>query len=232
MRPSLILLLIVGCGRAVPGAGYGGGEDDATTDGGTTGDGALHHDGGVDAPPWVSCTSSGFPSVAWPTTGSSPMGAAVGDFNADGRADIAIANQGDGTISVVLGSGGGAFLPKADYPAGSAPTSVATGDFNSDLKPDLVVGGASGSSVAVLLGNDDGTFQAQRLISTGSTPWGVATGDLDADGKTDIIVARGSRRHRDRGLRQGWSPGPRGRKPAKRQRQRSPAGLRAVRLLR
>src|SRR5260370_14391454 len=76
--------------------------------------------------------------------GSFPSSVAVGDFNGDGKPDLAVANQGNfaasnGSISVLLGNGDGTFQPAVNYAAGSHSVFVAVEDFNGDGKPDLAV---------------------------------------------------------------------------------------------
>ena len=70
--------------------------------------------------------------------GRQPVSVAVGDFNGDGKLDLAVANYGDyfhgsgSGVSVLLGNGNGTFQPAQSFPAGINPTSVAVGDFNGD----------------------------------------------------------------------------------------------------
>src|SRR5713226_1817210 len=61
--------------------------------------------------------------------GRGPYSVAVGDFNGDGHLDLAVANAGSGTVSVLLGNGDGSFQTARNFPAGSGPRSVAVGDF-------------------------------------------------------------------------------------------------------
>src|SRR5262249_4714241 len=82
---------------------------------------------------------------------SRPYAIAVGDFNRDGFADLAVA-AGAG-VDVLLGKGDGSFQAAGSYPAGSSPSSVAVGDFNGDGFPDLAV--AAGDGVTVLLNAAD-----------------------------------------------------------------------------
>src|SRR5579883_3121059 len=72
--------------------------------------------------------------------GNNPVSQAVGDFNSDGHADLAVINQNSNTVSVLLGSGNGSYGPKTDYATGTTPTSVVVGDFNGDGKLDLATG--------------------------------------------------------------------------------------------
>src|SRR5207247_10131353 len=91
------------------------------------------------------------------STGASPMSVAVGDFNRDGKPDLAVANHGSGNVSVLLGNGDGTFQPAVNYGVATYPYSVAVGDFNGDGKPDLPV--ATGTAkVSVLFGNGDASF--------------------------------------------------------------------------
>ncbi len=122
-------------------------------------------------------------------TGASPQSVAIGDLNADGKSDLAVANTSSNTVSVLLGNGDGTFGVKTDFGTGSNPNSVAIGDLNADGKPDLAVASYGSSAVSVLLGNGDGSFGARTDFGTGSGPQSVAVGDLNADGEPDLAVA-------------------------------------------
>jgi hypothetical protein len=125
---------------------------------------------------------------------------AVGDFNGDGNADLATANGGDGSASVLLGNGDGTFQTARSFPAGMYPHSVAVGDFSGDGLLDLAVAGYGwvcdeyscepvDETVRVLLGNGDGSFQAARTFPAGRGPRSVAVGDVNGDGLPDLAVA-------------------------------------------
>jgi len=79
-------------------------------------------------------------------TGSAPFSVAIGDFNGDGKPDLAVANHGDNTASILLGNGDGTFGPATNFAAGSTPISVAIGDLNGDGKPDLAVANGNADS--------------------------------------------------------------------------------------
>ena len=126
------------------------------------------------------------------TVGTKPMSVAVGDFNGDGKPDLAIAS-GDGTVTVLLGTGGGGFAaaPGSPFPAGSGPSAVAVGDFNGDGKPDLAIADYDANRVTVLLGDGTGRFTAapSSPFPAGSQPDSVAVGDFNGDGKPDLAIA-------------------------------------------
>jgi hypothetical protein len=111
--------------------------------------------------------------------GIHPLALAEGDFNADGKLDVALC-QGLTGLSVLLGNGDGTFQTKATY-ANLGCSSVASGDFNGDGLPDLAVAGSG-----VVLGVGDGTFGP--LLSSWATAYemdSVALADLNGDGKLD-----------------------------------------------
>jgi hypothetical protein len=129
-------------------------------------------------------------AVNYPTgSGSSPRFGIVGDFNGDGIPDIALANLGANTISILLGRGDGTFQPHVDYAVGSSPLSIAAGDFNRDGKLDLAVANSGSHSISVLLGNGDGTFETHVDFATSFAPQSVATADFNGDGHLDLVVA-------------------------------------------
>jgi hypothetical protein len=126
-----------------------------------------------------------------PYTALAPSSVAVGDFNGDGKPDIAATAYYDGTVNVLLnkGDGSGTFLAAQPYAAGGIAAALAVGDFNGDGKLDLVVANDSNNTVSVLMNNGDGTFGAAQSYAVGGAAMSVAVGDFNHDGKLDIVVA-------------------------------------------
>jgi hypothetical protein len=114
----------------------------------------------------------------------------VGDFNHDGKMDLAVANRASGDVSVLLGNGNGTFQAAVNYVTGTWPSSVIAGDFNNDGKIDLAVANSQSNNMSVLLGNGNGTFQAAVNYPTGTDPESLATADFNGDGKPDIAVGQ------------------------------------------
>ena len=129
--------------------------------------------------------------------GAEPVFVAVGDFNRDGKLDVATANiaaDGSASVAILLGKGDGDFEDIKFVAAGANADSLAVGDFNRDGVPDLAVtygadAGPSANKVGVLLGNGDGTFQDVRYFNAGTAPTALAIGDFNRDGVLDVAAA-------------------------------------------
>src|SRR4029077_6335706 len=140
---------------------------------------------------------------------NNPRSVVVADFNGDGFLDIAVANQGDNSISLFRGNGDGTF---SEFPGSpfklTSPNAVAeratvamvaanfrntTNPVNNAVEVDLAVVNQGSNNVAILLSSVDSnlnvTFsQPNPPIAVGTTPVAIATGDLNADGVPDLAV--------------------------------------------
>ena len=112
----------------------------------------------------------------------------TGDFNGDGKLDLALPNQADNTVSILLGNGDGTFQRHTDYATGATAQIVTTGDFDADGNLDLAVTTDGSNAVSILLGNGDGTFPTHVEYATGSGAFHIAIADLNGDGKLDLAV--------------------------------------------
>jgi hypothetical protein len=120
--------------------------------------------------------------------GTGPISVAVGDFNGDGKPDLAVANHTRNDESVLLGNGDGSFQAPRSISTGFNPFSVVVGDFRGDGHQDLAVANSTSNTVSVLLGNGDGSFQGPRNVSVGNEPVSLAVGDFNGDGHQDVVV--------------------------------------------
>lgn len=137
-----------------------------------------------------------FRSGAFASLGLTPWAVpAIGDFNQDGKPDVAIAVGGALTVLLNDGKGGFTAVVNSSEPWNFSP-GVAVGDFNGDGVPDVAVTGQSFSNpadgtVTVLLGKGDGTFKAGSSLTTVGFGQIVAA-DLNGDGHLDLVEAAGS----------------------------------------
>lgn len=135
-----------------------------------------------------------------PTAGSIPVGRfpvdmVIGDFNEDGVDDLAVANNPDSTISILLGDGLGGFDRKHDVPVGPGPLKIIAADFNDDGAQDLATTrwSTQGPGVSVLLGDGQGGFARAPDLAVPvhqylDGPYALAAGDFNGDGAQDLAV--------------------------------------------
>ncbi|HXI20525.1 MAG TPA: VCBS repeat-containing protein, partial [Gemmatimonadales bacterium] len=122
-------------------------------------------------------------------TGKVP-GMSRGDLNGDGYADLVLTNADSGTVSSLLGDGGGVFtFPSIDTVVGLAPTAAALADFNQDGKLDVAVTNTNSNTVSLLLGDGTGHFSDAGQYGTRDLPIAIGAGDFNLDGKPDLAVA-------------------------------------------
>lgn len=135
------------------------------------------------------------PKQDFPTS-PSPIGITTGDFNKDGKLDLAVTGTMQsgsttvGVLSILLGNGDGTFQAQPLTTLGLALDSVVAADFNADGDVDLAVAdsGSSSNSIYVLLGKGDGTFQTPVSYTSNGSPSGLAVGDFNGDKIPDLVV--------------------------------------------
>jgi hypothetical protein len=113
---------------------------------------------------------------------------AVGELNGDDHLDLAVANGGNSSITLLLGDGTGSFA-ETSFDVGYRPGAIEIGDFDGDGAADLVTSGPEPDGVSIMLGDGGGTFGTPSHFVVGHAPVSIAIGHLDGDGATDLAVA-------------------------------------------
>jgi len=142
--------------------------------------------------------AAGFQVAPTFTVGGPPIAVAVGDFNGDGKLDLAVLDDLSGTVpppagevSILLGNGAGSFKHKVDYSVGEEPDAIILGDFNNDGITDILTVDVYSSTISVLPGNGDGTFATAITTPTSSFAFAGASADFNHDGFLDLILTNG-----------------------------------------
>ncbi len=131
------------------------------------------------------------PSLTLPT-GAGPTAIAVGDFNDDGFADLAVVNKNANSVTIFLGNGDETFqTPTTTLVTGNTPTAIVAQAFNPNAPGilDLAVTNSADNTLQIFLGNGKGTFTNGVTYNTGVTPVFVASADVNLDGNLDLVVA-------------------------------------------
>jgi len=134
-----------------------------------------------------------------------PVAFAVGDFNHDGKPDLAIVGDcGEekcsqpGTLDILIGSGDGSFHSTQIYPVGYSPSSVAIGSLNKGSNVSIVVANRCGKdasckssgTASIFLGDGKGKFQQGSDLGLGASPSSISLTDLSGRGMLDLAVSR------------------------------------------
>ncbi|HEY2827861.1 MAG TPA: VCBS repeat-containing protein, partial [Pirellulales bacterium] len=136
--------------------------------------------------------------------GSFPSQEVIADLNGDGTPDVAIADAGRNTVSVLLANQDGTFQAPRQFAIGASEfpnpegatfnqggfrRAIVAADFNGDGIVDLAITNYDSSDVSILLGRGDGTFQPERRFDAAPAAFALAVGDVNNDGHQDLVVA-------------------------------------------
>ncbi|MEO6104331.1 MAG: FG-GAP-like repeat-containing protein, partial [Pseudoxanthomonas sp.] len=133
--------------------------------------------------------------VAVTLSANSPENTTIGDFDSDGKADLAVVNKATATVSVfrnISTPGNIAFGTALVLTAGDKPESSAIGDFDGDGKPDIAVANSKSNTVHVFQNTTSGntiSFTAKVDFAADAKVRNIAAADIDGDGKVDIVTA-------------------------------------------
>ena len=132
--------------------------------------------------------------------GPAPHSVLAGDFDADGRPDLALPDYGGGAVTVLLRQAGGGFREETGSPfaVGSGPTQLAAADFDADGRLDLAATNLVSDDVTILLRQAAGGFapEAGSPVRVGTDPVSPAVGDFNADALPDLAVTNEALGHR------------------------------------
>lgn len=119
--------------------------------------------------------------------GDTPYGLAVGDFDADGAQDAAVANFLGGNVTALFGS---SFVAKVGFGDGAHPIALAVGDVNSDGRLDVLTANQVNNSVGVNLNLGNRMFGARTDYAAGAAPGSLLVGATDGarPSRLDVVV--------------------------------------------
>ncbi|MBV9957987.1 MAG: VCBS repeat-containing protein, partial [Acidobacteria bacterium] len=133
------------------------------------------------------CSAANFKGARDNPVAQSYYSLAAGNFNGDGKIDIAGADYYANAVKVSFGDGQGGFLSTTNVPVGMRPVFVAAGDLNNDGKLDLVASNSMSNDISVLLNNGAGVFFVTNFAA-GVGPGNIALADFNGDGKLDVAA--------------------------------------------
>lgn len=128
-------------------------------------------------------------------TGDSPENLALGDFDNNGKTDLAVVNSGSNTVSVIENKSTlkNIVLSKFfDVETGGGPVAVAVADFDGDGKQDIAAANSVDNTVSIIRNSSvsgSTSFQFKVDYPTATNPQAIAVGDFDLDGRPDIVTA-------------------------------------------
>ncbi|MBS1793564.1 MAG: VCBS repeat-containing protein [Acidobacteria bacterium] len=146
-------------------------------------------------------TSAGLGSINFAAridfaVGGGPRFVTTGDFDNDGKFDVAVVNYSSNSVSILRNTGSGPGTISLAAPivltVNSNPTFLAVTDLDGDGKADIVVANNSSTNISVFRNSSSAAgiiaFDPKTDVTVNSNPYSVAAGDFDGDGKKDLAV--------------------------------------------
>ncbi len=116
-------------------------------------------------------------------------GLETGDFNGDGRLDVAIPQVLSNDVAVLLGADGGLLEDPLRFAVGLGPVAIAAGDTSGDGRLDVASVNPTTNELTIFIGAGDGTLRSAIPIPVGDAPVAVVHGDFNRDGRLDVATA-------------------------------------------
>ncbi len=133
--------------------------------------------------------AGGFHEQVTPISTTGTFGVATGDFDGDGRVDIALSHFNSTIgITVLFGDGKGSFDRRTEISSVILLGSIASADFDGNGTLDLAATDRRSQMFVVLLGDGNGGFAAPSYTPVGRHPGTIAVGDVNRDGHLDAVV--------------------------------------------
>jgi type II secretory pathway component GspD/PulD (secretin) len=124
--------------------------------------------------------------------GTSPVAIATGDLNADGVADLAVVNQGDSTVTILLGSSNldGTFTQASGsaLPTSASPAGIVIANFANSAVPAIAVTNNGASTLGIYLGLGQGTFASRIELNAPTGPSALIAPVLTSSGLPDVAL--------------------------------------------
>ena len=124
--------------------------------------------------------------------GQSPVAIATGDLDADGVPDLAVVNQGDNTVSILLGSSNldGTFSAAAGSPLATAttPAGIVIANFTGGNVPSIAVTNKGTGTLGIYIGQGGGTFFNREEIGTSASPSAIISGIFTSSSLPDVAL--------------------------------------------
>jgi hypothetical protein len=124
--------------------------------------------------------------------GTTPVAIATGDLNADGVADLAVVNQGDNTVTLLLGSTSqdGTFTQAtgSPLPTSASPAGIVIANFANGTVPDIAVTNNGVGTLGVYLGLGNATFASRIELNTPAGPSALIASALTTSGLPDVAL--------------------------------------------
>jgi Flp pilus assembly secretin CpaC len=126
------------------------------------------------------------------SVGQSPVAIATGDLNSDTVPDLAVVNQGDNTVSILLGSNNldGTFTAASGSPLPTAatPAGIVIANFTGGSFPSLAVTNRGQSTLGIYIGLGAGTFSNRIEIGTPASPGAIISGIFTSSSLPDVAL--------------------------------------------